>query len=117
MILCQLLIRIIITDPYLLMDAMRYKQLDRWSFVAPYDEFMAQMQGSFVGHGFRIGLDQENNARIVLIYSESSLYAEGVRRGWIVKKINDTDIAPILMANDGVAYTSPDWTQRSRSNQ
>ena len=40
-------------DPYLLMDAMRYKPLDRWSFVADYNEFMAQMQGSFVGHGFQ----------------------------------------------------------------
>ncbi len=46
-------------DPYLLMDAMRYKELDRWSFVADYDEFMAEMQGSFVGHGFRIGLDED----------------------------------------------------------
>ena len=93
-------------DPYLLMDAMRYKPLDRWSFVADYSEFMAQMQGSFVGHGFRIGLDDNNNARIVLIYSGSPLYAYGVRRGWIVKKINDTDLAPILQSNDGAAYAS-----------
>ena len=43
---------------------------------------------------FRIGLDDANNARIALIYSGSPLYAQGVRRGWIVKKINDTDVAP-----------------------
>ena len=36
---------------------MRYKTLDRWSFVADYDEFNAEMNGTFVGHGFRIGLD------------------------------------------------------------
>lgn len=93
-------------DPYLLMDAMRYKPLDRWSFVADYNEFMAEMQGSFVGHGFRIGLDDANIARIALIYSRSPLYAEGVRRGWIVKKINNTDIAPILLAKDGTAYSN-----------
>jgi carboxyl-terminal processing protease len=93
-------------DPYLLMDAMRYKELDRWSFVADYNEFMAQMEGSFVGHGFRIGLDDENNARIVLIYKGSPLFDQGVRRGWIVKKINDTDVAPILMSQDGEAYTN-----------
>ena len=40
-----------------LLEAMRYKALDRWSFVADYDEFVAMMQGDFVGHGFRIGLD------------------------------------------------------------
>ena len=42
-------------DPYELLEAMRYKTLDRWSFVADYDEFVAQMTGTFVGHGFRIG--------------------------------------------------------------
>jgi carboxyl-terminal processing protease len=93
-------------DPYLLMDAMMYKTLDRWSFVADYDQFMAEMQGTFVGHGFRLGLDDANTARIAMIYSESPLYAYGVRRGWIVKKINDTDVAPILQAQDGTAYTT-----------
>jgi carboxyl-terminal processing protease len=93
-------------DPYLLMDAMRYKPLDRWSFVADYDQFMAEMQGSFVGHGFRIGLDDANNARIVAIYSGSPLYADSVRRGWIVKTINGTALAPILIANDATAYSN-----------
>jgi carboxyl-terminal processing protease len=93
-------------DPYLLMDAMKYKTLDRWSFVADYDQFMAEMQGTFVGHGFRIGVDDSSKARIVLIYSGSPLYASGVRRGWIVKKINDTDVAPLLLSNDATAYSN-----------
>jgi C-terminal processing protease CtpA/Prc len=92
-------------DPYELLDAMRYKALDRWSFVADYDEFNAQMQGTFVGHGFRIGLDDSGNARIAMIYSNSPLYAEGVRRGWIVKTINGEDIASILIAGDAAKYT------------
>ncbi len=45
------------TDPYELLEAMRYKTLDKWSFVADYNEFIAEMQGEFVGHGIRIGLD------------------------------------------------------------
>jgi carboxyl-terminal processing protease len=94
------------SDPYLLLDAMRYQALDRWSFVADYDQFMAQMQGTFVGHGFRIGLDAAGNARIAMVYSNSPLYSTGVRRGWIVKKINNTDIAPILQSGDAAAYSS-----------
>ena len=93
-------------DPYELMDAMLYKTLDRWSFVADYDEFMAQMQGTFVGHGFRIGVDDSGKARIAMIYSGSPLYTSGVRRGWIVKKINGTDIAPILISGDANAYSN-----------
>ena len=60
-------------DPYLLLDAMMYKELDRWSFVADYDAFTAEMQGTFVGHGFRIGLDENDTARIALIFNNSQI--------------------------------------------
>jgi C-terminal processing protease CtpA/Prc len=94
------------SDPYELLEAMRYKTRDRWSFIADYDEFNAEMSGTFVGHGFRIGLDQGGKARIALIYNKSPLYNEGVRRGWIVKTINGTPVAPILISGDGTAYTN-----------
>jgi carboxyl-terminal processing protease len=93
-------------DPYELMDAMRYKPLDRWSFVEDYDAFVAYYAGSFVGHGFRIGVDAAGKARIVTIYNKSPLYAEGVRRGWIVKSINGYDIAAILISRDASAYSA-----------
>ena len=93
------------TDPYKLMDAMRYN-IDRWSFVADYDEFVAEMQGEFVGHGFRIGVDNAGKARIALIYKNSPLYANGVRRGWIVKTINGINIAPLLLSGNSAAYTA-----------
>jgi hypothetical protein len=33
------------------------------------------------------------------------MYALGVRRGWIVKKLNNTDLAPIFIDRDNDAYT------------
>jgi carboxyl-terminal processing protease len=92
-------------DPYELLEAMRYKTLDRWSFVSDFDEFNAEMSGTFVGHGFRIGVDTSHNARIVMIYNNSPLYANGVRRGWIVKQIGGVDPAPILESEDAAAYS------------
>lgn len=94
------------SDPYELLEAMRYKERDRWSFVADYDEFNAEMQGEFVGHGFRIGVDKTGKARIAMIYKNSNLYTNGVRRGWIIKTINGVDPAPILIANDAAAYNN-----------
>jgi carboxyl-terminal processing protease len=94
------------SDPYSLLEAMRYKTLDRWSFVADYDQFNAEMQGTFVGHGFRIGVDDSGKARIAMIYNNSPLYASGVRRGWIIKKINGVDPAPILISGDQNAYSN-----------
>jgi carboxyl-terminal processing protease len=93
-------------DPYELLEAMRYRARDRWSFVADYNEFIGEMKGDFVGHGIRIGLDSEGKARIAMIYNKSPLYANGVRRGWIVKMVNGTELAPILLANDLAAYSA-----------
>jgi carboxyl-terminal processing protease len=91
-------------DPYELLEAMRYRAVDRWSFVTDYDAFMAVFsQGTYVGHGFNIGLDDSKKVRIVLIYKNSALYASGVRRGWIIKKVNNTDPAPILISGDATA--------------
>jgi C-terminal processing protease CtpA/Prc len=93
-------------DPYTLLDAMMYKTLDRWSFVQTYEEYLAMSQGDFVGHGISLGLDPNNQVRIVQIYNNSPLYANGVRRGWIVKQLNGTNLAPIFIANDATAYNN-----------
>ena len=90
--------------PRELLAAMRYKELDRWSFVQDYDDYLKQSQAIFVGHGIRIGLDINNKTRIAQIYNSSPMYALGVRRGWIIKKLNDTELAPIFIAGDGDAY-------------
>jgi C-terminal processing protease CtpA/Prc len=92
-------------DPYELLDAMKYKTLDKWSIVQTYDEYIAYSQGSFVGHGISMGLDLTKKViRIAQIYKNSPLYAKGVRRGWIVKKLNGTEVAPIFIARDSAAY-------------
>ena len=91
-------------DPYELMEALRYKPLDRWSYVADYNATLAQLKGSFVGHGIRIELDDSDIARIAMIYKNSPLYAAGVRRGWIVKNVNGYDISDILQRDDTAKY-------------
>jgi carboxyl-terminal processing protease len=93
-------------DPYELLNAMEYKTLDRWSFVQTYDQYVAMNTGSFVGHGISMGLDASNQVRIAQIYKNSPLYSKGVRRGWIVKKLNGTDLAPIFISNNTSAYTT-----------
>ncbi len=93
-------------DPYQLLEALRYKELDRWSSVQDYDKSTAVMAGGFVGHGIRIGLDESDRARIAMIYNNAPLFAQGVRRGWIVKKINDFDVAAVLLSQDAAAYNT-----------
>jgi len=89
-----------------LIEALRYRQMDKWSFVTDYESFMAEMEGSFVGHGIRMGLDDADNVRVVSLYEGSDLWPKGVRRGWIVKEINGTLIAPIFISGNNTAYNN-----------
>ena len=93
-------------NPRELLEGMRYKNLDRWSFVQSYDDFEQQQSAIFVGHGIKIGLDENNKTRIAQIYKDAGLYKQGVRRGWIIKKLNDVDLAPIFVNNDNDAYSA-----------
>jgi len=90
--------------PQSLLEAVRYQPIDRWSFVTDYDSFMASMEGSFVGHGIRMALDDDDNVRVVSLYKNSDLWPEGVRRGWIIKSVNNIPLAPIFISGDDEAY-------------
>jgi len=92
--------------PYDLLEAMRYKPLDRWSFVMTWDEYLNMKTGAFVGHGIRMGLDDDDNVRVVSLYTGSDLWPLGVRRGWIVKSVNGTLLAPIFISGDNAAYNA-----------
>ena len=91
-------------DPYELLEAMRYRELDRWSFIMDYDEFIQQNNAIFVGHGIRLGLAEDNTVRIAQVYEKSQLYEYGVRRGWIIKRLNAFELAPIFINNDVAFY-------------
>ena len=96
------------SNPNDLLDAMRYLPLDLyWSFVADYDEYLSEMEdGTFVGHGIRVALSEDNKARIAQIYKNAPLALQGVKRGWIIKTINGYDLAKILLDGDGEAYSA-----------
>jgi carboxyl-terminal processing protease len=94
------------SNPYDLLEAMKYKELDRWSFVADYDEFLDEMEGTFVGHGIMVTLGEDNTARIGQIYKNAPLYSQGVRRGWIIKTINGYDLANILITRNSTLYNT-----------
>ncbi|HEX2920806.1 MAG TPA: S41 family peptidase [Bacteroidales bacterium] len=94
------------SNPYDLLEALRYKPFDRFSFVADYDEYYQEMGGIFVGHGIRVGLDSDNKARIAMIYDNSPLYAQGVRRGWTILSVNGSDIGALLAAGNRNQYNT-----------
>jgi len=92
--------------PREVLEAIRYLPIDRFSNIQDYDAFIASYAGVFVGHGIRMGLDETDQIRILTVYENSDLWPQGVRRGWILKKVNGIDIAPIFISGDGTAYNN-----------
>ena len=76
--------------PYELMDYLKYKPLDKWSFVMPKDEYLLYFEeGEMIGHGLLLGTDSSDRIRVSFVYTSAEAFEQGVRRSWIVDKIND----------------------------
>ena len=70
------------STPYEMMEELRYKELDRWSFVMTWHEYEQYFkEGKMIGHGFMISRDENYNLRIAFVYPSTTAHAKGVRRG------------------------------------
>ncbi len=79
------------SSPSALMDSLRYKALDRYSFVMSYNEYVSYFQqGTYVGYGISVAFDDQNNLRLAYLFDDSPLKAVGATRGWIINSINGT---------------------------
>jgi C-terminal processing protease CtpA/Prc len=93
--------------PKEILEALRNKPIDVYSLVLTWDEWTAFISGSVQGkHGITLSLDTADVVRVVNLYNKSDLWPRGVRRGWIVKKVNGTDLAPIFIN----AKQTRDWS-------
>ncbi len=99
-------------DPYELLEAMRYLPDDHYSFVAPLEYIENMLEGKYIGYGFAHKKDTEGNSRILYVYKDSPLYPYGVRRGYIITKINgialdeNSNLSALLGANEiGITNT------------
>lgn len=86
--------------PVEVLEAIRYRPLDRWSYITSWEAFEAYFRDSkMIGHGFSSGFDAAGNLRVVFIYNTTKMYEEGVRRSWVIEAINGTDVRPGMNIN------------------
>jgi len=100
------------SDPYQLLEAMRYLPDDHYSFVAPREYIENMLEGKYIGYGFAHRKDNLGNHRILYVYKDSPLYTRGIQRGFIITKINgvtlteDSNLSELLGPNEiGVTNT------------
>ncbi len=82
-----------------LVNALRYKELDRWSFVTDLDEYLALFQNAQTkGFGVRMAYipvvgDGDHRLMVGFTYDKAPMGLAGVKRGWEFFKIDDKPIA------------------------
>jgi C-terminal processing protease CtpA/Prc len=75
--------------PDSLMEALMYSVYDKWSRVMRETEYAAYFEeGTMLGYGFGFGPDEAENIRISFLYRNTQTYNMGVKRGWIISKVN-----------------------------
>ncbi len=78
-----------------LLEALRYKELDKWSFVAEKSIFESYFgAGQYLGFGYGYAYDAQGKVWITFVFRDSPLYPQGVRRGWRLTAIDDHELAP-----------------------
>ncbi|MGM0497064.1 MAG: S41 family peptidase [Bacteroidota bacterium] len=80
------------SSPEGVLEDVRYKN-DYWSYITTVEEFeQYYKEGSFTGYGFGYNTDTADNIRITFTYEESPLREEGIKRSWIIDKIDGEKI-------------------------
>ncbi len=81
--------------PFDLLDSLRYKPLDRFSYLASKSKQNQLFnEGQYIGIGFGFKLDGANLLRVNFVFNDSPLVADSVKRGWILKTVNGTAVDP-----------------------
>jgi C-terminal processing protease CtpA/Prc len=76
-------------SPFELLEVLRYKEFDRWSYITTKQELNAYYEeGQFVGFGIGLAFDTNNQLWISFIFNDSPLHTFGVERGWRIAAID-----------------------------
>jgi carboxyl-terminal processing protease len=83
-----------------LVDALRTRPIDRWSFVMSkkeYDDLVSQ--GIFAGHGYIQLLDPDGNLRVAAVYKNSPAFDAGFKRSAKILSINGKSVSSLISSN------------------
>jgi hypothetical protein len=88
------------STPDALLQDLKYTPIDRWSFVGRKDELTSYFdEGKYMGLGFSVKYDPEDNLRIAYVYRDSPAGRAGLGRGDRILSINGYTIEEIESAN------------------
>lgn len=79
-----------------LLEDLMYKDLDKWSYIAPKEEYHSFMEeGRYIGLGFGTKYTENDECRIKLVYQNSPAATAGLMRGDRLIEINGKAVEEI----------------------
>jgi carboxyl-terminal processing protease len=82
-----------------LLEDLRYKALDKWSYLTTVDAFDKAFTGQNAGHGVGFAIDQEDRVFLTFVYDESPAGKDGWERGWQIIEVNNKPISAYKVGN------------------
>ena len=87
-------------SPQALMEALKYKELDRWSFITDVKSFQQFFEeGKFIGFGFGLKINPAGNLKLSFVYPGSPADDAGLSRGVEIVEINGKSVPTLLNNN------------------
>jgi carboxyl-terminal processing protease len=85
------------SSPEAYLDSLRYKQLDRWSFMITATEASQYFdQGISDSYGFLPIIDQNNKVWVAFVYENSPMYRAGIRRSFQLTKVGGVAVGTLI---------------------
>ncbi|HEY8402369.1 MAG TPA: S41 family peptidase [Cytophagaceae bacterium] len=85
------------SSPSELLEVVKYKVYDRWSYVTTTEEFQKLFeQGQFKSYGYNVVLTGNNELRVSMVYANSPMGKAGVTRATKILKVNNTPVGQLI---------------------
>lgn len=82
-----------------LLEGLKYKTLDKWSYLTTTEAFKKAFTGQNAGHGVGYSVDPKDRIFLTFVYQESPAGKDGWQRGWEVVGVNGKEISAYKVGN------------------
>lgn len=86
------------------LDQIRFKPLDRFSYLTTTEAFNNSFVGRNAGHGFGFAFDASEKLFLTFVFNESPAGIDGWKRGWEITQINEKSIDWYKTSNGGYDF-------------
>ncbi len=86
------------------LEAIKFKPLDRFSYLTTQEDFNNAFVGKNAGHGFGFAFDANERLYLTFVFDEAPAGKDGWQRGWEITEVNGKPIADYKTSSGGYDF-------------